>query len=325
MVASVHPMLEIDAAAVADQIERYLRRLVGERHADGLLLGLSGGIDSAVLTALATRALGPDKVFVELLLDRDSERRSEQLARRIAAQLGLELRVQNISPAMRERGVYAPMVMHFVTWSRTFNRFIQHSYRTLFGETPFASSLRKGGNQFGRQPLQTLVFDLTVRHFEAGFNARHRHRRELLEKRAAAENLLLIGAANRSESLVGWFVKDGIDDLYIQPLLDLYKTQVWQLADYLDLPEAVRHQAPSPDMMRGITDEFAIGIAYRTLDLIFAGLEHGMTEAEIESLGPTGAQIRLAKELNHLSGWKRSTPHAAPPVTGCTNCELYAA
>ena len=315
MVSFEHSFLSIDTTKAATQIEAYLRRLLEEHKAQGILIGLSGGIDSAVLASLAVRAVGPKRVHTAFLYDRDSEKSSELMARRIAEHLGVGLEIQDISPEMRRRGIYSPLIMHFITWSRTFNRLIQRGYRLLFGENPFTSTLKEGSDEFGQNPLKRLVFNLSVRHFVAGFDARHVHRREVLEQREKAENLLLIGAANRSEALVGWFVKDGIDDLYIQPLIGLYKTQVWQLADFLELPDEVRHQAPSPDMMRGITDEFGIGIPYRTLDVIFHGLELGIDEVGIEALGPTSEQIRLAKELNRLSEWKRETPHAEPPTS----------
>ena len=322
MVTPTDSFLAIDAADAEARIEAYLSRLVEEKKADGILLGLSGGIDSAVLAALAVRAIGPGKVHAAFLYDRDSEKTSEHKARVVAEHLAVRLEVQDISPVMRGEGVYSPLIMHLVTLSRRFNRMIQYVYCITFGENPFASTLKEGCGELERNPLKRFVYNHTVRHFVSGFNARHRHRREVLEKRADSENLLLIGAANRSEAMVGWFVKDGIDDLYIQPMIGLYKTQVWQLAHYLGLPEEIRNQIPSPDMMLGITDEFGIGIPYRKLDIIFHGLELGMNEKEIVAMGPTPEQIRLTMELNRLSAWKRESPHAIPPV-GSIQFDLY--
>ncbi len=322
MVMSNDSFLSIDAADTAARIEVYLSRLVEENRADGILLGLSGGIDSAVLAALAVRAVGPEKVHAAFLYDRDSEKSSEYKARLVAEFLGIKLEVQDISPNMRRQGVYSPLIMRLVTWSRRFNRMIQHFYCLMFRENPFMSTLKEGCGELEQNPVKRLVYNLTVRHFENGFYERHRYRREVLEQRAKRENLLLIGAANRSEALVGWFVKDGIDDLYYQPMIGLYKTQVWQLADYLALPVEVRNQIPSPDMMLGITDEFGIGVPYRTLDIIFHGLELGMDEEQITAMGPTYDQIRLALELNRLSAWKRESPHAEPPV-GSTVFDFY--
>ncbi len=304
-------------------MEGFLCDLLEEKKKNGILMGLSGGVDSAVLAAITVRAVRPEKVHTEFLYDRDSDKTSENKARLVAEHLGLKLEVQDISPEMRRQGIYSPMIMHLVTWSRRFNRMIQHIYCLMFGENPFMSTLKEGCGELERNPLKRFVYNLTVRHFVAGFNARHRHRRKILEQRAQAENLLLIGAANRSEALVGWFVNDGIDDLYYQPLIGLYKSQVWQLARYLGLPDEICNQIPSPDMMLGITDEFSIGIPYRTLDIIFHGLEQGLDKAEIMAMGPAEEQISLALELNRLSAWKRQSPHAEPPV-GSNNFDFTA-
>jgi len=323
MVMSKQSFLEIDAAETASVIETFLTKLVEEKKADGISLGLSGGVDSAVLASMAAHAIGPEKVHSVFLYDRDSEESSEHKARLVAEYLGMSLEVQDISPEMRRQGVYSPMIMGLVTWSRRFNRMIQHLYCLMFGENPFMSTLKEGCGELERNPLKRLVYNFTVRHFVAGFNARHRYRRKVLEHKAESENFLLIGAANRSEALVGWFVDKGIDDLFYQPMIGLYKSQVWQLAQYLGLPEEICNQIPSPDMMLGITDEFSIGIPYRTLDIIFHGLEEGMGKAAIMAMGPTAEQINLALELNRVSAWKRQSPHADPPV-GSSNFDFQA-
>ena len=85
----------------------------------------------------------------------------------------------------------------------------------------------------------------------------------------------IIGAANRSEGMTGWFVPGGADDMPFQPLMGLYKTQVRQLARHLEVPVEIIRQAPSPDMMRGVTDEVALGIAYEKLDIVLDGIDRG--------------------------------------------------
>jgi len=119
--------------------------------------------------------------------------------------------------------------------------------------------------------------------------------------------LLLLGAANQSEWFVGWFVKDGIDYLTIQPLKGFNKTQIRQLAAFLGVPAGVVEQAPSPDMMKGISDEFALGIRYSKIDLILDHLEGGMTKESVLAAGCTEKQIRLVQEMKRHSEWKRNT------------------
>ena len=117
----------------------------------------------------------------------------------------------------------------------------------------------------------------------------------------------LLGAANRTEWLVGWFVKDGIQDLPIQPLTGLYKTRIRQLATFLDVPAGVVEQAPSPDMMKGISDEFALGVCYSKIDLIPDHLERGMTKESILAAACTENEIYRVQEMNRYSEWKRTT------------------
>lgn len=312
---SANKLLKIDESRAAESIEKYIQNLLDKYSAKGVLIGLSGGIDSAVLSALTVRALGKDLVHVSFLYDRDSEKESEHKARLVANWLGLELETQNIEPPIHKKRTYAPLIMRVSTLSRFVNRyFINNSYRLIFAESPFISALRQG--KFDGHKLKEMVYNFTIRHIEAGFNARHIYRREILEKKVKDQNWLLLGAANRSEYLVGWFVKGGIDDLPLSPLMGLYKTQVRQLAAYLGIPSEIQSQIPSPDMMKGITDEFALGINYSKIDIILDGIDRGLRDEEIIAAGVNMEEISQVREMNHFSIWKRGSEHADPPVDG---------
>ena len=147
-------------------------------------------------------------------------------------------------------------------------------------------------------------------------NARHIYRRKVLEGQAASNGWLLIGAANRTEWQVGWFVKDGIDDLSIQPIKGLYKTQVRQLAKHLQLPTGVIAQSPTPDMIKGITDEFALDMRYQKIDLALDHLDGDLTREEIAEAGCSEDEIQRVHEMNRLSSWKRGKRPMDPPVDG---------
>lgn len=314
-----HSLL-IDPKLTVELICNDLQEKMKEQNSNGLLLGLSGGIDSAVLAAIAVIAAGKEKVYASFLYDRDSEKSSETKAQIMADWLGIKLEISDISPVMHERGVYTPLIMKIVPYSSTFNRLIQYFYRLINGETPFKTTLKIGSGQNPDDSwLKRLMFNLSIRHIENGFTERHLYRRELLEKKAKEKNLTLIGAANRSEFEVGWFVKDGIDDLPIQPMTGLYKTQVWQLASYLELPNEIQSQLPSPDMMLGITDEFGIGHDYRRLDMILNMLEQKKTDQEIIAQGVKREELDDIRELMKFSGWKRASYHEIPPVQGGFN------
>ncbi len=308
--------LTIDAPLAVQLIGSYLKNLVESQKSNGLLLGLSGGIDSSVLVTIAVKAVGKEYVHASFLFDRDSEKSSEKKARIMAQWLGIKLETADISPAMKKKKVYAPLIMKLVPYSSLFNRLIQHSYRFVNGEVPFKTSLKVGSRALERSWIKHLMYDFSIRHIDRGFSERHRYRRKVLEEKAKEENLTLIGAANRSEFSVGWFVKDGIDDLPIQPMTGLYKTQVWQLASYLGLPDEIQAQLASPDMMFGITDEFGIGHNYRQLDIILDMMEQKKTDEEIINYGISKRDIDDVRELTKFSEWKRESVHEEPPVQG---------
>lgn len=308
--------LTIDAEQTKQRIVAYLQDVVRRERSEGLLLGLSGGIDSAVLAALAVAALGPESVHLAYLFDRDSDTSVRANAVLVADRLGVELEVQDITAEMHKRRIYAPLFMRALTLSARLNRWIQNSYNLFCGETPFKSTLRVGSGERLRPWHKRLMFNNTMYYVDQSYSERHIHRRKLLEEKAKQENLTLIGAANRSEFEVGWFVKDGIDDLPVQPLSGLLKTQVKQLCFSLGLPEAVCSQAPSPDMTKGISDEFGIGHSYQIVDIVVDCLDMKLSDDEIASRGISQGELDDIRDLMRLSDWKRESPHENPPVEG---------
>jgi NAD+ synthase len=297
--------LNIDEKKVAKTLQSEIKNIVSKSSAKGALIGLSGGIDSCLLTTLAVKAIGKESVHVVYLYDRDSEKDSLKKAKLLASWLGLKLKIKNIAPIMKKRGVYKPFIMRVITFSGFLNRLIEKSYYLLFKETTFKSSLRMGSNTFGKSRIKKFVYNMFLKPIVAGFYERHKYRKEFLVEMAKKEHLILIGAANRSESMVGWFVKGGIDDVKIQPLAGLYKTQVRSLSEFLDLPVEIRKQLPSPDMTKGISDEFGIGMAYARLDVILDLIQRGVSDKEILAKGITKKELDEVRELNRLSGWKR--------------------
>jgi len=256
---SLSSNLEIDSEQVTSDIEQNIRKLVQDSSARGVMLGLSGGIDSAVLAALAMRALDKKQVVAYYLYDRDNSRQSRHRATLTADWLDIPLHHHDISGAMEEMDIYSPAIMKITALSARMNRWLNNVHRLLGQESPFVWSLRRGS--LGNSRVKEYLYRWTVEPVHAAFNARHIYRRRFLEQESKEKNFLLLGAANRSELMVGWFVKDGIDDLALSPILGLYKTQVRQVAEFLGLPLEIRNQVPSPDMAKGITDESSMGRA----------------------------------------------------------------
>jgi NAD+ synthase len=301
--------LAIDAKREAESIEKHIRELLKANSAEGIVMGLSGGVDSAVLATLAVRAVGSKQFYAYYLYDRHSSKELRARAKLMADWLGIELKCRDITPEMQKMKIYSPLIMKLAVLSGSLNRYLNAKpYRFLFPESHFISTLRR--DNFSGNKIKRFFYKNTIGLVEAAFNARHIYRRKLLEQQAKEKNWLVLGAANRTELMVGWFVKGGIDDLPCSPIIGLYKTQVIQLAKYLGLPLEIQNQAPSPDMLKGITDESALGISYNILDIILNYIDHGMSDQEIASKDISKKDIFHVRTMNNLSVWKRTPENA---------------
>jgi NAD+ synthase len=301
-------LLHIDEGRAIDALTTCVRAARSEAHAGSALLGLSGGLDSAVLAAVAVRSLGADRVRLVYLYDQTSSRALRANARTIAAWLEVPLEELSMEADLRKAGVYASRAARLTRSSGWLNRLLYRVYGVVTGESPFVSSLRARSTETSCEQARGGLHRVLVLEAEAGFVARHRHRRHVLEAEATAGDCLLLGAANKTEWLTGWFVKGGIDDLPTQPLKGLYKTQVRQLAGALAVPAGVRGAPPSPDMMRGITDELALGILYPTIDVALDVLEGGLSIEQAAAVDVTADDLRRVQQLTYLSAWKRAAP-----------------
>jgi NAD+ synthase len=316
-------LLRIDVERAVEASSAHLRGLCANASATDVLIGLSGGVDSTLLAALAVRALGEQAIHTAYLYDPDSDRGQGALAGAVADWLGIDLERESIESRYDDgardgdRGVRAvPLSVRLTRLSPAANRVLFRLYRLATGEAPFAASLRAGRAVEERAGSAGRLLTAVNRWAEEIFYARHRYRRQVLEVKAAERNWVLLGAANRTELEVGWFVRGGVDDLPEQPLIGLYKTQVRQLAQHLGVPRGVLQQAPSPDMMRGITDEYALGLSYDKLDVGLDRLAGGVTADEARDAGVTDADLRLIHRLRELSMWKRSGAPPSFPIDG---------
>ena len=292
--------LQIDAERVSQELEGFVRTSVGNFKREGVIVGLSGGLDSSVVVALSVAALGPDKVMGLIMPERDSSRQSERDARRLAEGLGIRVERVELTPILEEMGIYRHIPRRFFANRKIAGPAIKASYKLytmLTGERPLLRGLE--GTNSG-----------LIRRANAYYRMKHRLRMVILYSYAEHENLLVMGTANKTEFLTGFFVKYGDSAADIMPLQSLYKTQVKQLARFLNIPKKIINKAPSPDLIPGITDEFALGITYEKLDLILLGLERNMETKEITKIGIKPKTIEYVKELIRRSEHMRSSPLA---------------
>lgn len=316
MVEKPHDVMDymkIDCEKTCEKIEIFINKKIEEGNYDGVLLGVSGGIDSTVALFLILRAVeDPKRVWGVHLPDRDSMNKFNQYADKLAEHTEINYKVLNISEFLREQNTYEPMIMKAIPYHPIINKIILFSNKLLspilYGSTPFEVTLK-------RMNPENLRFGSVAgiaKSIENGFNNRHILRRKLLEDFAEENNLVLMGAANRSESFVGWFVKDGVDDLPYEILLNLYKNQVRQLAVYLGVPSYILDEAPSPDMFKGIGDEDLIGYKYDKIDRVAFVHENDLPFKYLTMSGVSVDEYEGIMRIHELSDWKRVNHHVTP-------------
>ena len=296
-------LLCINGEEMTKNIGRYICRWVDENKTGGIIMGLSGGIDSALLAVLSVRALGKDRVHVYYLHDKNSEKDSLDKARVVSDWLGLNLNIGSIEKNMREKEKDAS----FFKWLTTMPRFIlpivSSLYYIVVGETPYITILRK--NEIRKSKFKRWLYDNILSGVEIMFDGPCAQRRIVLEKIAKEKNLLLVGTGNRSEDLTGWFTIDGVDNMPCSPIKCLYKTQVKQLSEYLGVPEAVLKRKPSADVLKGADDTLALGMDFDKMDTILYGMENNLKDEDIVKHGVTIPEIRRVRKLCHLSALMR--------------------
>lgn len=296
------PELTIDAASLTTQLEEFIRVGVDNLQREGAVVGLSGGIDSAVVATLAARALGSEKVLALLMPDRDSARSSKWDALKLAQGLEIRHKTVGLTKFLLLMGIYWKLPL-WLLGPRRFQAKLVRSYYDSFvrewGESPFAAIM------VGTKELPGPLVNQAV----AYHRVKGRLRAILLYYYAELENLLVLGTCNKTEKSIGFFVKYGDAAADIVPLESLYKTQVRQLAAFLEVPEEIISKLPSPDLLPGITDEYAIGLSYETLDRILWRLEAGMgTEKSAGALGLEPDKVDYVRELTRRSAHMRAHP-----------------
>lgn len=255
-----HGTLAIDAALTTRWLVEFLRDEVQRRRGFGhVVLGLSGGVDSAVVAYLAAEAFGPKQVTAVRMPYRTSSRESLDHAQLVIDALGLNARTVDISAAV-------------------------DGYASACGDTPSAARL---GNVMARTRMLAL-FDLS-----------------------AALNALPLGTGNKSERLLGYFTWHADDAPPVNPIGDLFKTQVWALARHLGVPDAIVNKPASADLIVGQTDEADFGIRYDRADGILDLLLHGHVDDTVIAAGYSAEEIRLVRKRLDATHWKRKLPSVA--------------
>jgi NAD+ synthase len=267
---SANSLLHIDCHTETQRITTRLVEIVGqELHRRGVVVGLSGGVDSSVCAALAAMAFGRKKVLGLLLPERDSSRSGTELGRRVADQFHIECITQEITSTLESIGCY---------------RWRDQAIRALFPEygDGWKNKIVIGGGLVGQfnffrlvvQAPDGTISQTRIPHREylqivAAQNYKQRIRKTIEYFHADRLHYAVLGTPNRLEYDQGFFVKNGDGSADVKPIAHLYKTQVYALARHLALPEEICTASPTTDtysMQQG-QDEFYFALPYHKMDV----------------------------------------------------------
>jgi NAD+ synthase len=296
--------LKLDAAATVAEIEQVLReQVLGTLHRRGAVIGLSGGIDSSVVTTLCARALGRERVLALLMPERDAGDAGLALGRALGAHLGVATLVEDIGPVLEAAGCYerqtAAIRMVFPEYDDGYRCKValpplldgeRLNVSQLIIETP------SGERKTARLPLQPYL------QLIAATNFKQRTRTMMEYHHADRLNYAVAGTPNRLEYDQGFFVKQGDGAADFKPIAHLYKTQVYQLAEFLGVPEEIRHRPPTTGTfsLPQTQEEFFFGLPYGQMDLCLYGRNHGVPAAEVAgATALTTAQVeRVYRDID---------------------------
>jgi len=250
--------LEIDGPLTEDWLVRFIRDEMSRRGFTCAVVGMSGGVDSAVTAYLAVRALGAKNVFGVRLPYSASSRESLDHAQLVIDALGIQSRTIDISGAVDG----------------------------YLAQEPDAEAGRRG-NVMARVRMIAL-FDTAAKHHG-----------------------IPLGTGNKTERLFGYFTWHADDSPPINPLGDLFKTQVWALARHLGVPEVIVGKPPTADLVVGQTDESDFGISYALADEILNWMLNGYSVEELVARGFDAEQVALVQKRLESTHWKRRLPTVA--------------
>ena len=312
-------ILRIDSREAVDEITAFIKRLVGERLRKGVVVGLSGGIDSAVTAALSVQALGKERVLGVILPERESSPMSSEYAVRLALQLEIRTEEVDISPVLEALGTYGKrnkIVKKIFPQFDSSCRFRLVLPQDLLERDRLNVFSLEVIDQDGIRQSKRLGLDDYLE-LMAATDMKQRTRMTLLYYYAERSNYLVMGTTNKSEVIQGFFVKYGDGGVDAEPIAHLYKTQVYQLGAELGIPEEIMRRTPSPDTFSfEVSDkDFYFCMDYEELDLMLYAWENGISNDEIRrALGFSDQQIArvfsdIKRKHNLSEHLRRLAPH----------------
>lgn len=245
------------------KIKEFIYSFYSKYSYNGIIIGISGGIDSAVCAKLCVDSVGKESVFGLLLPERDSDKQTISDSKLVCDHLNIKYKIINLKPILKSMKVYKLQPPSFFIPRKIQEKYVKKRWENESPDT-FISDLKDEGN---KSFLEGLAY----------YRVKHRVRLNLLYFEAEKKGYCVAGTTNKTEEKSGFYVKYGDDSSDIEPLIHLYKTEVIEMANFLNIPDKIINKSPSPDLIPGITDEFAMGISYKDLDRILIKKEKNIS------------------------------------------------
>jgi NAD+ synthase len=289
-------VLRIDASEVAAHIEATIReQVLGALRRRGAVVGISGGIDSSVVATLCTRALGKDRVVALLMPERDTSSDAARLATILAKHLGIRYYCEDIAPALAGFGCYARQldaIRQVVPEYGEGWRCKLTIPSLLHGDRLNITALTVADPQGNERSVRMTPG--AYLQMVAATNFKQRARKMMEYYHADRLQYAVAGTPNLLEYDQGFFVKQGDGAADFKPIAHLYKTQVYALAEHLDVPAEIRRRPPTTDTfsLAQTQEEFYFALPYQEMDLCLWAHNHRVPAAEAAGvLGLTAAQV----------------------------------
>lgn len=297
-------VLEVDAASLVEEIVVSLRQAAHSRlRKRGAVVAVSGGVDSSLVLALCTRAFGPDHVLALLMPERDSAEETLRLSRLAAEHLGVPFVLEDVTEALEAVGCYrrrddafrdlipqygpgwkAKLVLPPITGTGSFRVF------SVVARSPEGEDVR------------VRVTVDAYRRIVAATNFKQRVRKVLEYYHADRLEYAVVGTPNRLEHALGFFVKNGDGSADVKPIANLYKSQIYQLAEWMGVPEQIRTRTPTTDTypLSQDQEEFYFALPYESMDLALYAWTYGYPPESLASairVTPTDA-VRIYRDID---------------------------
>jgi len=312
-------ILKLDAPAEVERIMARIREIVfNQLKRRGEVLGVSGGIDSSVVAFLCARALGKERTIIVFMPEKDSSSDSLRLGRQVAAALGTQSVVEDIAPMLEAARCYErrddairSMVPEYGPGYKS--KIVLPNLVDDDRYAVFSVVVQSPTGETKKVRLSAKAYLGIL----AATNFKQRVRKMLEYHDADLYQYAVAGTPNRLEYDQGFFVKNGDGSADFKPIAHLYKSQVYQLAEYLGVPEEIRRRPPTTDTysLEQSQDEFYFALPLAKMDLCVYGKNQGISPAEmVSATGLTESQIQRVYAL--IDSRRKATQylHAAPAL-----------